>query len=428
MRVGILTPTTHGRADFLELLKDALIKQTIGIDNLIWVIIENGEDTESSNIKSVVDGFIKKNGKVIHHIMLGKHPIGKIRNKSIELILETKPAVDYIVQCDDDDYYYPDRVKYAVKMLSINKADLAGCTVTHLWDANLGGYCLGPYGKYHGLANSLAFTPKYARENKYDPLAWKGEETSFCNEFKNPMIQLDPYKVCIQSIHSNTVEKRRLILDSEFENSKTKQLITPIDKLFGKQKTEYKLYYTLLKNTIKKSDEDKSFSYCNTVIYLGDIELNKQQTEVLCEWINTGYRSNPTMHVIVFLSRKSPLISYYDDINKIWWLDITYFSFNKVYSKIILVGFNGQYPLLAWGNKMQSNEIICDCTFALFNYTPKWVDYILKLLSTRSSSLLIISDNQADSLKKYSKESASLVCLPQTHVCNPEDPVYHKMS
>ena len=72
-------------------------------------------------------------------------------------------------------------------------------------------YSFGPYFHNHATNGTMAWTKRYANTHTYDELVAFAEEKSFLDEYKNPLIQLDPMKVMLVISHSdNTFDKTTL--------------------------------------------------------------------------------------------------------------------------------------------------------------------------------------------------------------------------
>jgi hypothetical protein len=69
-------------------------------------------------------------------------------------------------------------------------------------------YKLGPYNKNHATNGTMAYRKEYAKSHTYDEMVTFAEEKSFLEEYKHPMIQLEPKKVMLVMSHSdNTFDK-----------------------------------------------------------------------------------------------------------------------------------------------------------------------------------------------------------------------------
>jgi ribosomal protein L5 len=72
-------------------------------------------------------------------------------------------------------------------------------------------YKLGPYNPNHATNGTMAWRSSYAKTHKYDENVLFAEEKSFLEDYKHPMIQLDPRKVMLVMSHSeNTFDKKKL--------------------------------------------------------------------------------------------------------------------------------------------------------------------------------------------------------------------------
>jgi hypothetical protein len=57
----------------------------------------------------------------------------------------------------------------------------------------------------------MAWKRSYADKHRYDETVTHAEEKSFLDEYRHPMIQLDPFKVMLVISHSeNTFDKKKL--------------------------------------------------------------------------------------------------------------------------------------------------------------------------------------------------------------------------
>jgi hypothetical protein len=73
-------------------------------------------------------------------------------------------------------------------------------------------YKLGPYFSNHATYGTMALRRSYGLAHAYDETVTHAEEKSFLEEYRNPMIQLDPRKVMLVFAHAentyNTVAMR----------------------------------------------------------------------------------------------------------------------------------------------------------------------------------------------------------------------------
>ncbi len=201
--VSILTPT-YNRRTFLPGIIACYKSQNYPMDRMEWIILDDGED----NVKDVFD----EASKTIPNIRYIRHDtkllIGAKRN-----ILNKEAKGDILIAMDDDDYYPPDRVHHVVMRFQANpKIELAGSSHIYMYftdDKTI--YSFGPYFERHATNGTMAWRKSYAKTHKYDETVTHAEERSFLDEYKHPMIQLDPFKTMLVIAHNkNTFDKRSL--------------------------------------------------------------------------------------------------------------------------------------------------------------------------------------------------------------------------
>jgi len=72
-------------------------------------------------------------------------------------------------------------------------------------------YSFGPYFTNHATNGTMAWRKRYADTHSYSEIVAFAEERSFLDEYKNPLVQLDPMKVMLVISHSdNTFDKKDL--------------------------------------------------------------------------------------------------------------------------------------------------------------------------------------------------------------------------
>ena len=201
--VSLLTITQYSRRDCLSNLV-MLIQQQIYTNIVEWVIVEGTPDKEDSI----------KNAKLISDLK-SDIPINFINWASGQALSDLRNAGnesckgDIIVCLDDDDYYPPTRVSHAVHRLQNSTALIAGCSKAYIYFYQTGQFFqFKSFGKGHSTNNCLAYKRAYLKNHQHLPRLSKGEESSFTDEFREPMEQLDPAKTIVISGHgSNTVDK-----------------------------------------------------------------------------------------------------------------------------------------------------------------------------------------------------------------------------
>jgi glycosyltransferase involved in cell wall biosynthesis len=203
--VSVLTPT-YNRRRFLPSIIECYKQQTFDKSKMEWIILDDGEDC----VRDIFEEAAKTipNLRYIRHEPTPKLLIGAKRN-----ILNKEARGDILIAMDDDDYYPPDRVKHAVYRLNQNpKIDLAGSSEMYLFYTDIKKiYKVGPIRNNHATNGTMAWRKRYALTHTYDETVTHAEERSFLDDYKHPMIQLDPFKVMLVISHSeNTFDKKKM--------------------------------------------------------------------------------------------------------------------------------------------------------------------------------------------------------------------------
>ena len=211
--VSILTPT-YNRRRFIPTLAKCIAAQTYPKDRMEWVILDDGTDS----IEDLIKPMVEKNKNIVYIRHEEKLLIGKKRN-----MLQDAAKGTYLCWMDDDDYYPPERVAHAVHMFRSKGAAaplLAGSTECFLYFADIKKiYKFGPYGPTHATNGTMVVHKEYARTHKYNETVTHAEEKEYLEDYKNPLIQLDPKKVILVMCHSqNTFDKVKLRLKAEHDS------------------------------------------------------------------------------------------------------------------------------------------------------------------------------------------------------------------
>lgn len=205
--VSVVTPT-YNRRRFIKAAVECYKSQTYPKERMEWIVLDDGTD----KIKDVFLEATKGLPNIKYIELPEKLNIGAKRN-----ILNKEAKGDIIVCMDDDDYYSPDRVSHAVtKLMSQPKVELAGSTEIYIYYTSCSVILkLGPYGKTHATNGTMAYKSSYAKTHTYDETVTHAEEASFLENYKNPLVQLDPMKVMLVISHSeNTFSKDRFLTDT----------------------------------------------------------------------------------------------------------------------------------------------------------------------------------------------------------------------
>jgi glycosyltransferase involved in cell wall biosynthesis len=169
-----------------------------------WVIYDDGQEPVG-DLFEAAKGTIPT---VRYMFSEEKLTLGEKRNKLNELAMG-----DILIAIDDDDFYFPERVMTAVTALNSDpKTDLAGSSEVYMFFSDTKEiYRVGPYFKNHATNGTMAWRKRYAMSRRYDETVAFAEEKSFLEDYKNPLIQLNPMKVMLVISHSdNTFDKTEL--------------------------------------------------------------------------------------------------------------------------------------------------------------------------------------------------------------------------
>jgi glycosyltransferase involved in cell wall biosynthesis len=203
--VSILTPT-YNRRKFIPAAIRCFDLQTYPKDKMEWLILDDGTDS----VEDLFKPLMEKNKNIRYIRNEEKLLIGKKRN-----MLQAAAKGKYLIWMDDDDYYPPERVSYAVQCFRSrgSKAPLlAGSTECYLYFADIKKiYKFGPYGPNHATNGTMVVHKDYASTHRYNETLTHAEEKEYLEDYKNPMIQLDPRKVLLVMCHTqNTFDKVKL--------------------------------------------------------------------------------------------------------------------------------------------------------------------------------------------------------------------------
>lgn len=243
--VSILTVTQYARIDFLPIMSKLIESQDYS-NIKEWVIVDGSKDDADQPgvkiaVESVAESLPNINVRYVGTLDVTNRTIGNLRNIGNQNVSHT-----VIICMDDDDYYPTCRVSHVVKMFyKYPKRLIAGCSrnIMYDYDTNMM-YQFKFFGENHSVNTCMAYRREYLEKHKYDPTAVKAEEASFTNRFREPMIQLRPEKTVFQmSYSSNTVSKRKVILDCLLRNGKGNST----DLLVGKTPLDYNLDGEILK-------------------------------------------------------------------------------------------------------------------------------------------------------------------------------------
>ena len=199
--VSVITPT-YNRRKFVPQLIKMYQAQKYPLHRMEWIVLDDGSDPVEDLFKDVKIPNLK------YIYTAEKQTIGAKRNR-----LNAESCGDIIVAMDDDDYYPVDRVSAVVTAFRQNPTiELAGTSEVYMYYSDIETiYKLGPYNRNHATNGTMAWRRSYADSHTYDETVTHAEERSFLDDYKNNMIQLNPFKVMLVMSHSeNTFDKKKM--------------------------------------------------------------------------------------------------------------------------------------------------------------------------------------------------------------------------
>jgi len=218
MEVTVVTPT-YNRRMFIPILIEIYKAQIFPKDKMEWVIIDDGRD-------KVEDLFQNASQTIpnIRYIRVEK----KLRIGAKRNMLNKEARGKIIVAMDDDDYYPPDRVSSVVEAFKRNpKIELAGSSEMNLYYLDTKKiYKNGPYNNNHATNGTMAWRKSYSNTHQYNEYVTHAEESSYLENYKNPMIQLNPLSTILVICHTdNTVDKSGLRKNTKESTLKLENVI-----------------------------------------------------------------------------------------------------------------------------------------------------------------------------------------------------------
>lgn len=216
-KISICTPT-YNRRPFIPFIMKCVMHQTYPLNRIEWIVVDDGTDC----VKDLFDEFIANAGTIASNICV-KYIGPEIIGEGIKLTLGEKRNMthkyatgDVIVYMDDDDYYPPERISHAVKMLQNNpKAWISGSSELHIYFKHINKmFQFGPYGPKHATAASFAFRRELLEQTSYQNEACLAEERHFLQNNTIPFVQLDVRKTILVFSHNhNSFDKKQSLND-----------------------------------------------------------------------------------------------------------------------------------------------------------------------------------------------------------------------
>lgn len=201
--VSVVTPT-YNRRKFIPILIEIYKNQTFPKHKMEWIILDDGKDS----VEDLFEYVTQELPNIRYIRSHDKLRIGAKRN-----LLNREARGSIIVAMDDDDYYPPNRVETVVQAFKKHpQIELAGSSEMWLYYHDTRKVMIaGPYHPNHATNGTMAWRKSYTEKHQYNEYVTQGEEASFLEDYRHPMIQLDPQKTILVICHSdNTVDKFKM--------------------------------------------------------------------------------------------------------------------------------------------------------------------------------------------------------------------------
>ena len=300
--VSVCTPTFN-RRPFIKHLITCFNEQDYPKDRMEWIIVDDGSDKIEDLVNDIPQiKYIKLDEKV---------SLGKKRN-----IMHSYANGEIIVYMDDDDYYPPERVSHAVKMLQSHPSALcAGSSEIYIYFKHLNKiFQFGPYAKNHATAGTFAFKKKLLKDTQYNDDAALAEEKDFLKNYTVPFVQLDPMKVILVFSHEhNTFDKKKLLgnKDTQFckESSKTVKDFVKNENLiefFTNRSMKLKNYpLGLPKNKPDVIEQIKIIDEKRKIMERNLVKQQQQRQQPICGWDGEKHTPLDNTQIIQILQKQS---------------------------------------------------------------------------------------------------------------------------
>ena len=204
---------TFNRQHLIPFIIYQFKKQSYPNDLMELIIYDDSEDRVFPNIHDDNIKYIYSNER---------KTLGAKRNK-----LNSIAKGDIIVWFDDDDYYFPDRIKDTVSLLNNSKELLVGCTYTLLYDSFKTGRIFKINHKSNYTQNNiLAYKKEYLQSHRYEDSDNCNEEKYFTNDFSEHPVMMEGKSLCIHIAHRyNTVSKTRVLVKKNLTKLNFKSIV-----------------------------------------------------------------------------------------------------------------------------------------------------------------------------------------------------------
>ena len=214
--IAVVTPTKN-RRQHLEFQVEQMKEQIYPKDKLIWIITDSSDSID----KSWTDiQYMYQNVKYVS--LPSDTTLGESRNIGLNICTELVTKPEYILFMDDDDIVYKDRFKYSVEEMQNNPTyKVGGCSNMFLFLVKgedlveIGSFSEKlKYSVHHALEPTIIVTYEYILTHFFDDEDPRGLLLRFLNYWQEPILELDPKRVCLLIGHdTNTFDKYQVIKD-----------------------------------------------------------------------------------------------------------------------------------------------------------------------------------------------------------------------
>jgi hypothetical protein len=216
-KVGVIT-VTRGRADWWGNMVQNVTKQSWPISRLEWIIVDDGEASES--LRPMVDVLCDKLPALsVRYVeMPERATIGFKRNAAVQA---AATDVDVFVSMDDDDHYPVDSISSRVSWLEPTRkgTQIAYCSTLPMYDTRryVSAVNVPPLTEApaHRVSEAtLAFT-RAAWNSRPFPDSSAAEGYQFVHGREAETVEIPPQGVIVSFIHRGNTSSRRIPADQE---------------------------------------------------------------------------------------------------------------------------------------------------------------------------------------------------------------------
>ena len=217
--VSLCTPTKN-RQHFLPLTERWILEQDYPKEKIEWIIVDDSDNTfEQYEPQKDLQGI-----KVNYHKLTKPTALGRKRN-----IINSLATGDILLNIDDDDYYFPERISHAVDSLMETDSNyFAASKLLLIYFLDDDSLWISNPGRNICCAGSFAYKKELIARTFYDNHSTCSEEESFTNNFTEKITNLDENKTMICIAHNgNTSDKhlyRLCATEGKIDNSNLQKI------------------------------------------------------------------------------------------------------------------------------------------------------------------------------------------------------------